>query len=538
MQGYIDYILNNAQRVLTQVDRDPDSLSFGSCDRNFWHLKIRDFSSAILQQTSLTLALLYKYNFEGNIYYNNHFVRDWSIGALRYLSHIQLPDGSFNEYYPFEHGYPPTAFLLFSGCKTYQILQLQDDGIMNTLEKTGAYLSSHSETSAYNQEFASIAGLYLLYEITGKEAYHLACKTKLRYALEHQSMDGWFPEQGGADIGYSSVALDMLAEYYWHSKDETVREPINKLISFLQYFVHPDQTIGGEYGSRNTTYLMPNGFATMELLGNEAAAAINHFIYEKIDLHTHFMNSVDERYLSHYVLHSFLRALIKIQSCEMKSKTYQLPCFQPHYHVFEHAGLVTMCNDQYYVVCAPSKGGIFKVFDSGKEVAGDFGYRHFMKPGVISTTNWLDPEYKIEYGENEVKITGYFTVVKQKEQNPIYHLGLVVTSFLFGKKINTFIKKILLFTKKHEQIKFIRNIKFQTDTIFVQDYFENNTGSPVVIKSASNMSLRLVASGKFFSNSDLHVHNDLLQECDKTKLFYISIKRDESGQFKRKSWME
>ena len=60
---YRDFILEKAPLVLTQVDRDKDSLTYGSCDRNHWHLKIRDFTSAILQQTALTMALLYQVPF-------------------------------------------------------------------------------------------------------------------------------------------------------------------------------------------------------------------------------------------------------------------------------------------------------------------------------------------------------------------------------------------------------------------------------------------------------------------------------------------
>ena len=37
---------------------------------------------------------------------------------------------------------------------------------------------------------------------------------KLERILQLQSEEGWFPEYGGADIGYLSVSLDMLAEYY------------------------------------------------------------------------------------------------------------------------------------------------------------------------------------------------------------------------------------------------------------------------------------------------------------------------------------
>lgn len=506
MKGYIQYILNNAPRVMTQVDRDSDSLSYGSCDRNYWHLKIRDFSSAILQQTALSMALLYHLDFRGNYFHADPNMREWSISALRYLSKIQLSDGSYNEYYPNEHGYPPTAFILFSACLTYQLLDLNDPGILTCLKKTGDYLSAHSERSAYNQEFAAIAGLYFLYEITGEEIYCRSCEEKLQFALKMQSAEGWFPEQGGADIGYSSVALDMLAEYYWHSKDERVREPLNRLCGFLQYFVHPDKTIGGEYGSRNTTYLMPNGFAVMEILGEASAAAVNHAVFEEIELDTHFMNSVDERYLAHYVLHSFLRALEKGQTHTLQDKQDKdmiLPCLKEHFSAFKESGLITVCTGCYYAVAAPSKGGTIKIFQNGKEVFGDFGYRHKIKTGKISATNWLDPEYEISYLENGFEVCGYFNIVTQKLQNPIYHLGLRVSAGIFGKRINTMIKRLLLFTDRHEKIKFRRVVLFSRECISIKDTITDLTGSSLEITRASNFSLRLVASGKFFAKTDL-----------------------------------
>lgn len=69
-------------------------------------------------------------------------------------------------------------------------------------------------------------------------------KSKLERILKLQTGEGWFPEYGGADIGYLSVSLDMLAEYYSLSRDEKVREPINRMVEFLKYFVHPDATVG------------------------------------------------------------------------------------------------------------------------------------------------------------------------------------------------------------------------------------------------------------------------------------------------------
>src|SRR3990167_3348345 len=48
---------NLLPRILTQVCRDPSSSCYGSFDRDWWHYKIRDFSSIILQQAGYTLYL-------------------------------------------------------------------------------------------------------------------------------------------------------------------------------------------------------------------------------------------------------------------------------------------------------------------------------------------------------------------------------------------------------------------------------------------------------------------------------------------------
>jgi len=46
-----------APRILTQVCRDPNSAAYGSFDRDWWHYRIRDFSSVILQQGAYAIWL-------------------------------------------------------------------------------------------------------------------------------------------------------------------------------------------------------------------------------------------------------------------------------------------------------------------------------------------------------------------------------------------------------------------------------------------------------------------------------------------------
>lgn len=507
---YTSYIMRNISRVLTQVDRDKDSKTYGSCDRNYWHLKIRDFSSAILQQTCLTLALMYNVEFEGNVYYKNANMREWAIASARYLGKIQLRDGSFNEYYPNEHGFPPTAFVLFSVCKTYQELNLDDKGILHMLDKAAAWLMKHEERNAYNQEAAAIAGLYFFYKITNREDVLNVVHSKLDNLLIKQSAEGWFPEQGGADIGYSSVTLDMLTEYYWASGDTRVKEAICRLQDFLSYFVHPDGTIGGEYGSRNTIYFMPNGLEAMVHLGldnNNSAQSMIQMIYGKNPNSEFgdFMDAVDERYLTHYVMHSYLRARQKFRKREMIEVA--LPFNTRHYKIFKDAGLITQYNGTYYLVCSTHKGGNIKVYRNDKEIYWDCGYRILVKEGTTAATNWLSDDYIVEYTSDGCNIAGNFHIVTPKVQNTIYHLGLRVMAVLLGDKVNRLVKKITIFQNKKFEASFERKLIFDHDKIIIIDNIKNPKNYDV--REASNVSLRLVASGKFFSKSDV-LRTDLI----------------------------
>src|SRR3712207_9393004 len=94
-------------RILTQVCRDPTSPLYGCADRNWWHYKIRDFSSIILQQAGYALHLA------GTL-------PEWSrdrpaldalaAGSARFWNARAQKHYAFEEYYPWEQGYPPLAF--------------------------------------------------------------------------------------------------------------------------------------------------------------------------------------------------------------------------------------------------------------------------------------------------------------------------------------------------------------------------------------------------------------------------------------------
>ncbi|PKM82248.1 MAG: hypothetical protein CVU89_06285 [Firmicutes bacterium HGW-Firmicutes-14] len=529
---YAGFILKHTPKVITQIDRDEDSLTFGSCDRNYWHLKTRDFSSAILQQTSLTLALLYKLDFAGNIYFANEAVKEWAIGALEFWKGIQLTDGAFNEYYPNEHGFPPTAFTLFSSVETFKELGLNDIQLLKAMAKTANFLISNIEPFAYNQEIASIAALYSYYTICGEEKLLAGIERKLTRVLTDQTEEGWFPEYGGADFGYLSVSMDMLGEYYRLSKDQRVLPALEKAVCFIKYFCHPDGTIGGEYGSRNTMYFLPYGIEFLCSLGNSDALAVREQVFANSHRNDYFQDSVDDRYFTHYFLHSFLRALrLNIQTKDRLKSTgsCHLPCFTKHKRMFPEAGLLTVSNEKYYCVIGAKKGGSIKVFNNRKEVFADFGFRIPVNKREIAVTNWLDQATSVEIYENQIEIKGQFTVIKQQVSSPLKHLILRMIALILGKSIIHNLKKRLIFINKRIPVNYTRSIYFGEDNVVLKDQITSEN-SINTLKPANSLSMRHVASGKFFKKTEL-IQKETLCLNNIKRIFVKQVFNLDTGQY-------
>ena len=112
---YAQRALEGIPRILSNQDRTPTSPTFGCLHRDFWLDKTSDFPDAVRQFAVHALALVYKHEMPGNIYYRNPKVLEWTLAALNFWADIQHADGSFDEFYPYERGWVgPTAFTAYT----------------------------------------------------------------------------------------------------------------------------------------------------------------------------------------------------------------------------------------------------------------------------------------------------------------------------------------------------------------------------------------------------------------------------------------
>jgi hypothetical protein len=107
---YFQPALDSAGRLLSQLDRDPFSPTFGNWDRAHWHQRLSDFTSSARQQGVLSLALLHEIQHRDNPFFQHQVLRAWTEASLEYTLRIQHRDGSWDEWYPNERGWAgPTA---------------------------------------------------------------------------------------------------------------------------------------------------------------------------------------------------------------------------------------------------------------------------------------------------------------------------------------------------------------------------------------------------------------------------------------------
>ena len=103
-------------RLLSRMDREAPSKTYGAFDRTYWSWKFTDFSGSRFQEAIYALTWFYTTPFSGNIYNGNERVHEWIITGFKYWQSLQHADGSFDEAYPYERSLAATRiYRILSG---------------------------------------------------------------------------------------------------------------------------------------------------------------------------------------------------------------------------------------------------------------------------------------------------------------------------------------------------------------------------------------------------------------------------------------
>lgn len=493
---YKKVIIKETPRLLGLLDRNPLSATYGCFDRNYWHYKISDFPCARFQEG--VLVLTYLYNMKGTEFYRNKKIFSWIIAGLNFWKKIQHTNGSFDEWYPHENSFVATSFSTCAITESLIILkkEIEKSTYLDAITRAGNWLKDRTERRAQNQDAGAIMALYNIYLITGNEKFKKIAEDKLEGLLNEQTDEGWFYEYGGPDIGYLSLCVDYLAKYYKRTGNRKVLQALKKALEFLKYFLHPDMTVGGTYGSRNTEYLIPNGFEILSSKDRNAQIIASHMIKSLEQGKIIGPNFLDDRYLV-YNGYTYLQASENFY----KNKIYQ-PMYKKNFTKdFPRAGILIHSYKGNYLIVNYRKGGAYKQFYKNKLISTDSGIE-----GVYNKKKCIgDVTDRITKNDGKYILEGRFRTITNQTISPKKNVIIRVFQSSFGRneKIGKILKEKmrnrLITDRDFTKLRFKREIIFEKNKIKVKD----SIPEVIEISQKGKHSYDFIPSSKYFQYSDL-----------------------------------
>lgn len=515
-------VLSQAERLLSLEDRNVNSRTFGCFDRSYWAWKSKDMQDACMQNGVYAAALLWSRDFAGNIYFNNGQVLEWIAAGIRRWADIQHSDGSFDQIFPHEHSYGATAFTLFYMLETCGIMggHLSDEIkalVMSSSKKAAEFLTLFAEThgSISNHSCAASAALLDYFQMTGEEKYRSKAKEILSAVFNNRD-EGWLTEYGGADPGYQTLGLYYLAKYYMRSGDKEMLEKLNRIVGFLSYFMQPDGSFGGGYGSRNTGIFYPAGFAFLERRIPLAGRMIDFFLDNLFSDGTVRLSSMDEGNIVPLLI-NYLEALTSIERVpgigQSDGYLVRLPFERgPFSEHLRKAGFYIVNERGYYAIVGLSKNGLLKVYDKHNKASkyDDPGYMALTRDGRALSSNFMNKKAIVEISGNSLTIKGFLSSVSLLAPTPgkmlfLRALNIALCRFrIVRESIKKALVRVLVMPGNTNVVIMERKIKFLADGIAVEDLFLKPASLRIVkLTRDEKHSTMHTATSDYFRKSEL-----------------------------------
>ena len=494
-------------RILTQVCRDPTSPLYGCADRNWWHYKIRDFPSIILQQAGYAMHLA-----------GHHPAWSADAAALdavaaasaRFWNARAKKHYAFEEYYPWEQGYPPLAFSTLAMAKLAAAGVVPVEDIRPGLLVAARQLRTRLEREAGNQQVAGLAALAWIDKVLPGDSDPAAFARQKARTLALQHEEGWYWEYDGPDLGYLAVTIDCLWDLYDATRDEDFRASIARALSFTAEFLAASPRGVGQHNSRNTDYLVPYGIVRSALEGEGAekrdATLIAATAFAGADRPDHFFAAVDDRYICHYIGQSVFRSLLLLRDRQLDAipPAPPQPRLIPGSGHYLEPGLVVSCR----------KGGILSVARGDAE-ASDFGW--IVERGAKQyVSHWWSDAWRFSQDADGITVEGELFPHKERLSTPPKHIVLRMLSFVLGRRLTALLKRALIFKRGGTGLGFTRRISWNEQGVEIEDRITGLRPADRLVR-APRASKRHVASADSFHHEDLALDRGFAREEERSE---------------------
>lgn len=509
--------LNQIPKILTLLDRNPHSPTYGCFDRNFWHYKIIDFPSGMAQEFVWPLALAYDTPAPNNPFYQQAMIRDWVEAALLFASRWAHSDGSCDDYFPFERAGGAAAFSLLAGLESYLQFQLDNDEIIQFFQKRANWLAHHQESGRLtNHQALIVLCLERFSQFLQTHQWDQAKEQRLQQVLAWQSPEGWFTEYEGCDPGYHTLTISCLARVYQLNPDDRIKTALMQAVELAGQFIHPDGSYGGEYTSRNTYNFFPHGF---ELVGAwlPDALRINDQFLEGLK------NGLTPCYADDHIIgHHTWNYLLA-----WRDFVPERPAPQPRNCDtlwLKEAQILIQRKPGVELYIGLNKGGTFKLFRDRKLVISDTHLSLQVRQGgkIKNAVSHLVGKYDIQVEDNTITLQGNMGWAKQTLMSPLKLMILRVVMLTLGRffpnLIRKLLQKMLITGKKPAPFQFTRQFIWKDDQWHILDQLDSPSWEGVVGAGigADQTSIYVVMS-RTFHPSQLQPWLDLTPEIKKLK---------------------
>ena len=499
--------------LLSFYDLDPYSPTRGYGDRYFWGWKLKDFNNGLLQGGVYPLALFSAIN----SFKDKNSALDIIKTIFYAVKKNQHKNGSVDEAFPYEYAFSVSSTLAFDLLCAFELIEddlnsREKEDFIAIIERLIKFISSNRETHGFisNHLAAAVAAIGMYNKKTGKKIS--ADNGILTSILNNQSHDGWYLEYEGPDPGYQSLCTYYLAVVYNITRDQMLLDSLRKSIDFFSYFIHPDGTIGGEYGSRNTELFYPAGF---EILKNEIpmARVISDRMYDSIkNEHTVTLKSIDTGNFIPLIENYLVAYIESLKHSETKKEAklpYDLDVVN---RFFPDSKILVRGNKRYYAVVNATKGGITKIFDKDKKqiIWDDCGYIGETTRGDYISTQCYNKDVKCTYQDSCLTIeTQFYKISRQiPTPNKFILLRILNVTFMrntyFGNLVKKLIVNLVITGKKGYPVLLKRKIHFEEDHIIIEDDLTKKSGIKFNwLEYGKKFSTIHMASSKYFQRQKM-----------------------------------
>ena len=506
MNIYKKVLKQNINKLLNLYNTDKFSATYGYADREFWGWKTKDFANATLQGGVHSLSIAIKLGLFDES--EELIVLEIIDSAIMAIDKIKDKNGSVVEAYPRENSFCVTTLVAFDLLSAVKLLDNRVDNkckqkYFKVIKPLIEFITKNGEEHAIisNHLATGVAAVVLWNHLTGDHSQR--DKELLQIIYANQSSEGWYREYEGADPGYQTLCTYYLSCAYEITKDKKLLDSLESSARFLSHFIHPDGTIGGLYGSRNTEVFYPAGIVALSseieqfsMMANCLEPKEQHLLPQNIDIGNYipFLNAYAVAALKYDEVKENIEK-VKIQPFYEKSKEKD----------FKQTGIYLLSNQNYFAILNYKKGGTLKVFDknSSKLDIEDGGLFGVLSDGTKFSTQQFD-EYIVFYNKD---IHSCFYKMNESSPNPLNFIilrGLVLTVFrsvFLGNLFKKFIVNMLMTGKNKIDGSVKREFNFLDEKIIVQEKLNKPNSCKQIKHIGKSKSIHMASSGYFIKQN-------------------------------------